>query len=72
MRKRGVQELEIIQTIQENNWTKAKFNRLEAEKEFSYNNIWNNNFYKFKKVNPVFVKERETVLVITFCAFYYN
>lgn len=72
MRKRGVQEFEIIETIQECNWTKAKFNRFEAEKEFCYNSSWNNKFYKFKKVNPVFVKEQEAVIVITVYAFYYN
>jgi len=72
MKKRGTTEKEITETIYNSQWKPAKHHdRWEAEREFPYNAVWNNKFYKCKKVNPVFKVEKEEILVITVYTFYY-
>ena len=70
-RKRGANEAEIRMAIQGAKWRSAKYGRIESEIEFDYNNDWNKKFYKFKKVNPVFILEDDKIIIITVYCLYY-
>jgi hypothetical protein len=72
MRKRGTDRFEVETTIKRGSWKQAKLGRFEAENEFVYGKIWNNKNYDFKKINPVFIVENNTIIVITVYVFYYN
>ena len=71
MRKRGADRDEVIQTIREAEWCQAKHGRYEAEKEFPFDAAWNEKHYALKKVNPVFVVERDTIIIVTVYCFYH-
>ncbi|MBI2551810.1 hypothetical protein HYW17_00715 [Candidatus Uhrbacteria bacterium] len=70
MRKRGANENEVVETIRLAEWREARSGRFEAKQDFQYNAEWNKKFYKIKQVNPVFVVERDTIVVITVYALY--
>ncbi len=73
MGKRGATQKEIKETILKGEWHKAKkLDRFESSLEFPYQKEWNGNFYQFKQVNPVFVKEDEMITVVTVYVFYLN
>lgn len=71
LRKRGSDQDEVIQVIRESEWREAKLGRLEAEKEFAFNAMWNGSRYQLKKVTPVFLIEEQMIIVVTVYCFYY-
>jgi len=44
---------------------------LEASLDFPYNGIWNGKYYATKRVRPVFVEERDEIVVVTVYTYYY-
>lgn len=40
-RKRGTNQMEVQMTIRSGVWRSARYDRIEAEMEFAYNNDWN-------------------------------
>jgi len=71
MRRRGATEREVRETIRRFPWVSAKKGRLECEAEFIYDREWNGVSYRYKKVRPIFVEEKEMIRVITVYTFYY-
>ncbi len=71
MRKRGVFKNEVEDTIRKTAWQPAKLGRWECAMDFAYNKEWNKKFYRTKQVVPVFVEERDRIVVITVYAFYF-
>lgn len=71
MRKRGVSKNEVEDTIMKAAWHPAKLGRWECTMNFAYNKEWNKKFYRTKQVVPVFVEERDRIVVITVYAFYF-
>lgn len=71
LRYRGAAEEEVIETIQTSRWEDAERGRLEAEKDFAFDAVWNNRRYAKKRVRPIFVEEEERVVVVTVYVYYY-
>lgn len=71
MRKRGASRGEVEKTIREVAWTEAQVGRQETKLDFSFGAEWNKKFYKTKQVNPVFVVEKDVLVVITVYVFYF-
>jgi hypothetical protein len=62
---RGTTEEEIVEAIRTAPWQPAELNRLECRKEFRYDQLWNGKHYQTKQVRPIFVEEREGIVVVT-------
>jgi len=71
MRKRGADADEVLKVIQQVKWIEAKQGRFEAKLDFPYNKVWNKKHYSTKQVNPVFIIEEQTIIVITVYVFYF-
>lgn len=71
MRKRGTTKEEVERVIREVNWQEARNERFEAKHNFSYHAKWNKKFYETKQVNPIFIIDREKIIVITVYVFYF-
>lgn len=69
---RGATAAEIVEAIREGQWSTAAFERLQAEKQFPFNEEWNRNHYDFKKVRPIFVEEPNEIVVVTVYVYYFN
>lgn len=72
LRKRGATEEEVSLVIQKQLWRGARNERHEAKGNFPHNQEWNSKFYKTKQVNPVFIEQEQTIIVITVYVFYFN
>jgi len=70
-RYRGCNEEEIIQTIRDIQWEKAELGRLQCQKNFTFNKIWNGKEYAVKQVKPIFMEESGEVIVITVYVYYF-
>ena len=68
---RGTNEHEIIETIKTCPWQPAELNRKECRKDFSFNSTWNKQFYKIKQVRPIFVEDKNTIVVVTVYVYYF-
>ena len=71
MRYRGATEAEVIDAINETEWSTAALGRLECEKDFPYNGEWNGEHYQTKKVRPIFVDEESVIVIVTVYAYYF-
>ncbi|MBI4272574.1 hypothetical protein HY621_01860 [Candidatus Uhrbacteria bacterium] len=69
-RKRGTTEEDIHNVIREQSWHGVRGGRYEACGDFSFEREWNKKYYSTKQVNPVFVEENESIIVITVYVFY--
>lgn len=69
--KRGFTAAEVEQAIRESPWQPAELGRLECQKEFPFNAVWNGKTYATKQVRPVFVEETLEIVVVTVYTFYY-
>jgi hypothetical protein len=69
--RRGFTVAEVEETIRTCPWEKAELGRLEARKEFPFNNEWNGRRYAVRQVRPVFVDEPNEIVVITVYTYYY-
>ncbi len=68
---RGTTEEEIIDTIQTSDWEPAELGRLQCRKELVFNKVWNERKYKTKQVKPIFVEEKNEIVVITVYVYYF-
>ena len=71
MAKRGATEQEVLEAITNSSWQPARQGRFEATKAFEFNAYWNNNYYGRKQVIPVFVEEKDRIVVITVYTLYF-
>ena len=68
---RGCSEAEIRKTIQTSKWEKAELGRLQCWIDFPFNKIWNNKEYKTKRVKPIFMEEKDEIVVVTVYVYYF-
>jgi hypothetical protein len=69
--RRGFTEAEVVDTIRTSPWRPAHSGRLQAAKEFPYNNLWNSTFYATKRVRPIFVDGPTEILVVTVYTYFF-
>ena len=69
--KRGFTAAEVEQAIRESSWQPAERGRLECQKEFPFNTVWNGKTCATKQVRPVFVEEALEIVVVTVYTFHY-
>ena len=69
--RRGATQEEIIEAITTEEWTPAMENKMECNKNFPYNNVWNGTTYAIKRVRPIFVDEPDEIVVITVYTYYF-
>lgn len=70
--RRGATAEEIEATIREGKWRPAFSGRLEAQRRFAYNAVWNGRTYAEKAVRPVFVAESAEIVVVTVYVYYFD
>ena len=68
---RGCNEGEILETIRTSHWEKAELGRLQCKKDFPFNKMWNDKEYKTKQVKPVFIEEKDEIVVVTVYVYYF-
>ncbi len=68
---RGCTEEEVQQTIQTSQWKNAELDRLQCQKDFVFNKDWNNKKYKTKQIKPIFIEEKDEILVVTVYVYYF-
>jgi hypothetical protein len=69
--RRGVSELEVIDSIRTSSWQPAELGRLECRMDFAYEQEWNGTYYSTKQVRPVFVEEAVEIVVVTVYSYYF-
>ena len=69
--KRGFTVAEAEEAIRTSKWGTAELGRLDCRKNFQFGGDWNGKIYATKQVRPVFVEEREEIVVITVYTFYF-
>ena len=67
---RGTTEEEVTETIRTMRWQPAELGRLECRKEFQYDQLWNGKHYRTKEVRPIFVEERQDIVIVTVYVYY--
>ncbi len=68
--ERGASESEIRETLQNGSDIPAKRNRLAKAKVFPFDQIRNGKHYPEKRVEVIYVIEKETIIAITVYVFY--
>ncbi len=69
---RGTDENEIIETIHTGEKISAKKDRIAFRKNFTFESLWKNKFYRVKQVMPIVKEEGNTYVVITVYVFYFG
>ncbi len=59
------------QTIRANPWLPARHDRLEATRDFAYDDEWNGIRYATKRVRAVFVSEPNEIVVVTVYTYFF-
>ena len=70
MKSRGASDEEVIKVIQSTTWQPAEKERLTASLSFPFNSEHYGRFYASKEVVPIFVEERDRIVVITVYTFF--
>ena len=65
MKERGVTENEVATALEHGEQFPAKFGRTGFRYNFSFDSLWNNEYYKIKQVEVFAVKEEQESAVIT-------
>lgn len=68
---RGATEQEILETIRDESWQPAEHGRIQCDRNFSFNMMWNNRHYGTKQVRPIFVEEPNEIVVVTVYVYYF-
>jgi hypothetical protein len=68
---RGGIEREVVETIRTVSWQPAELGRLECQKDFAFNTVWNRRHYATKRVRPIFVEEPDEIVVVTVYVYYF-
>jgi hypothetical protein len=69
--KRGFTVAEVEEAIRTGTWVPAELGRLQCQKDFPFGRNWNGVFYSTKRVRPVFVEERDEIVVVTVYTYYF-
>ncbi|MCL5105564.1 MAG: hypothetical protein M1133_15830 [Armatimonadetes bacterium] len=68
---RGATEQEIGTCIRTARWEQAESDRLECRMNIPYNGDWNGKVYATKQVRPIFVEEKDEIVVVTVYVYYF-
>ena len=68
---RGTNKDERAEAIHKAKWKSAELNRMECQYEFLFEKVWNKKFYSKKHVRPIFVEEKDEIVVITVYVYYF-
>lgn len=68
---RGTTQEEVKITIQNGEQVPAKKGRIAFRKNFTFNSIWKEKYYKIKQVMPIVREEIDRYIVITVYVFYF-
>lgn len=71
MKERGVSEEEVIIAIRQGESEPAGLNRKIFKKNFQFEKMWRNKFYRIKQVLPIVAIEPDKIVVVTVYAFYF-
>jgi hypothetical protein len=69
---RGGTAQEVAEAVWTAPWQAAEQGRLECQKDFAFNTVWNKKFYTTKRVRPIFVEEPEEIVVVTVYVYYFS
>jgi hypothetical protein len=69
--ERGTNETEVFKAVEQGSREPAKKGREMCRFNFSYNQIWQENFYAIKQVAPIIKEEPNEIVVITVYTFYF-
>lgn len=72
--QRGATEEEVVTSVRQSPAVPADRERFSARKVFLYEAIspMNNEYYRFKTVEPIFVEEADEIVVVTVKVYYSN
>ena len=70
LRYRGGFASEVEEAIRMSPWEPAERGRLECRRDFAFHQEWNGIVYATKQVRPVFVDDREEIVVVTVYVYY--
>lgn len=68
---RGATEAEVREAIQREFWQVAELGRLECRRNYRFRSEWNGIFYETKQVRPIFVEEKDEIVVVTVYVYYF-
>jgi hypothetical protein len=68
--KRGFTVVEVEEAIRNARWEPAGLGRVECRKTFPFGGEWNKKNYANKEVRPIFVEERDEIVVVTVYTYY--
>jgi hypothetical protein len=71
MEERGINESEIIETIENGESFPVKFGRNGFRRNFIFNGLWRGKSYNIKQVEVITVNENDDIIVITVIAKYF-
>jgi hypothetical protein len=72
--QRGATEEEVVACIRQSSAVPAEAGKFSVRKEFLYESVspMNNEYYRFKTVEPIFVVEPDEIVVVTVKVYYSN
>lgn len=68
---RGTTQAEIEEAIHTAEWAPAELGRLECRKDVPFEKEWHGKVYAVKQVRPIFVEERDEIVVVTVYTYYF-
>ncbi len=68
---RGATELEVFESIRDESWQPAEHGRIQCDRNFLFNDMWNGRQYTTKQVRPIFVEEPNEIVVVTVYVYYF-
>jgi hypothetical protein len=71
MRERGAIKGEVAETLRSGEKLPAKSGRYAYRKNFQYNAIWGEKFYRIKQVMVIVKEENHKIIIITVFTFYF-
>lgn len=54
---RGATEAEVVEAILTAPWRSAENGRMECQRDYAFNSVWNRRHYATKQVRPIFIEE---------------
>jgi hypothetical protein len=72
LRFRGATEEEVTLAIRTGPWGVADQGRLDCRKDFPFGSSWHGKTYTTKQVRPIFVDERDAIVVVTVYVYYFS
>jgi hypothetical protein len=70
--RRGFTGADVEEAIQNaRSWEHASGNRLECRWNFPYQREWNGHWYATRQIRPIFVDEKDEIVVITVYTYFF-